>query len=339
MRILLVGVGNVGRSFLRLVGRGAEGLRKIYGLNLRILAAADRGGVALSSDGLKPDEILRIKSLKGTVAALKPYGRPGMRILDVLDELEADILIDATPTNIVDGEPSYSIIKGAFAHGINVVTVSKGALALGLPALKELAYHKGVILRFSGSVGGGLPILEFAKECTLGDRIKSIQGILNGTTNYILTRMEEGLSLSEALREAQEKGYAERDPTLDIKGYDTAAKLVILANEALNLKVTLNDVKIDGIEEVDEDWVGTAPRRDMAVRLLGIVDDELRVQPTEIPASDPLAVKYALNAISFNAENSGRHVIIGKGAGGVETATAILRDLIYIKRNLVGEVA
>lgn len=339
MRLILVGIGNVGRSFLKLLDRGAEDLRELYGLNLRILAVADRGGVALSSNGLKPDEVLKVKSLKGTVAALKPYGRPEVDVLEIFDEIEADVLIDATPTNIVSGEPSYSIIREAFAYGVNVVTVSKGVLALGLPALKELARHKGAILRFSGSVGGGLPILEFAKECALGDRIKSIQGILNGTTNYILTRIEEGLSFSEALKEAQEKGYAERDPTLDVKGYDTAAKLVILANEALNLKVTLNDVKIDGIDDVDEEWVKTAPKRGMAVRLLGIVDDGLRVQPTEIPASDPLAVKYALNAVSFNAENSGRHVIVGKGAGGVETATAIIRDLIYIKRSLIGEVA
>ena len=331
MRIILVGVGVVGGSFLKLIHEKRDTLRRSYGLNPRLVAAADTSGAVICEDGLEPMKILDVKRVKGGVAFMD-YGREGLTALELIDEVEADVLIDATPTNIVDGEPSYSIIRRALIHGLNVITVSKGALAIALPALKELASYKRVALRFSGTVGGGLPVIEFAKGCALGDEIESIEGILNGTTNYILSRVEDGLSFEDALREAQEKGYAERDPSLDIEGYDTAIKLVILANEILRMKVTINDVSIKGITGIDSKEVLRARKRGKVIRLIGkAAEKKLCVQPIEIAEDDPLAVRYSLNAVAFNAKSSGRHVIVGKGAGGKETATAILRDLIYIK--------
>jgi len=175
--------------------------------------------------------------------------------------------------------------------------------------------------------------LEFAKECSRADTIERIEGVLNGTTNFILNKMEEqNLSFEQALRQAQELGYAERDPVLDVQGIDTACKLVILANEVLGLKVTLSDVNVTGITHLSNLEMQETRKRGEVIRLIGTAEGGLSVKPREIPAGDPLNVREAMNAVKFTTSNSGRHTIIGKGAGGRETATAILRDLIAIKQ-------
>lgn len=340
LRIALVGLGVVGQSFLRLVSINRSVLVSRYGLGLRIVLAADRTGAVHKPSGLPPEEILEAKKSGGVsrISDAKQY----RNFLDAFSEFEADVLVDATPTNIVDGEPSYSLIRKAIVSGMDVVTVSKGALALYMPALKEMAARRKVLLRFSGTVGGGMPVLAFARECSRADRIEAIEGILNGTTNYILTKMEEeGISFSQALSDAQRLGYAEADPSLDIKGLDTACKITILANEVLGMKATVHDVNVNGIETVSAEEVNRARLAGKSVRLVGYAGDgRLEVSPRELDAKDPLAVKMAMNAVRFKTTYSGSHVISGKGAGGNETATAIIRDLISIKlgRTEAGEI-
>ena len=334
MRIVLAGLGVVGRSLVELVSSRREDLMKKYGLNPRFVAVGDRSGVVINHAGIEPEKILESKKTKGRVVDVEDVEARVSSILEALEEVDADVFIDATPTNIRDGEPSYTMIKKAILRGMDIVTVNKGPLALAFPALREFAERRGAILRFSGTVGGGMPVLEFARECSRADEIIKIEGVLNGTTNYILTKMEEEkLSFAEALREAQEKGYAERDPSLDVKGIDTACKLVILANAILGVKVTLSDVRVTGIEDVDTSMIEAASREGMVVRLIGRAGDGLEVRPTEIPAHDTLNVKEAMNAVRFSMRYSGKHTITGKGAGGYETATAILRDLIAIKQH------
>lgn len=313
----------------------SEELRREEGLNIRVVGIVDSSGAAVDDRGLDLEEMIKTKKKLGSVSHHNEYGRHGYDVLDLLDELDIDVLVDATPTNLKDGEPSFTYIKKALTSRIHVVTVNKGPLALALPALRELARHKDVVFRFSGSVGGGLPVIEFARQCARGDKIIKVEGVLNGTTNYIISRMEDGLDFKTALTEAQEKGYAERDPSLDIKGFDTAAKLVILANEVIGRKVTINDISVKGIEDLDKEDIDEASRSGETYRLIGRVDGGLEVKPTRIKKEDPLAVRYSMNAVSFTTLNSGRHVILGRGAGGRETATAILRDLIEIKKKLV----
>jgi homoserine dehydrogenase len=188
------------------------------------------------------------------------------------------------------------------------------------------------LLRFSGTVGGGTPILEFAKRCLKGDRIISFKGILNGTTNYILSKMEEGLTFDSALNDAKQKGYAEAVPSLDIEGYDAAAKLVIMANLIMGMKVTIKDINRTGISSVQVSDVQRAQERGNAIKLLAICDkNKLDVRPTEVSKKDPICVDGTLNAVTFFSEHSGHQTIIGRGAGGMETGSAILRDLIEIK--------
>jgi homoserine dehydrogenase len=339
MRIILVGWGVVGQSFAQIITQRKKELAKKYGFRPRIVAIVDKKGAAINPKGLDLEEMLALKKDKGTVAACNQYGCPEMTALEALESVEAEAIVEVTPTNIETAEPGLSYIKTAFRTGKHVVTTNKGPLALALPALTELADYNNVCLRFSGTVGAGTPILEFAKNCLQGDKIVSVRGILNGTTNYILTEMDEKhITFDEALKAAQKLGYAEADPTMDVDGYDAAAKLVIMANWIMNKKVTIDDVKIRGIRDVSAQDIGVAAEKGCTVKLIGSIEESLKVEPTKISKHDPLAVDGALNAVTFVSESAGEQTIIGLGAGGVETASAVLRDLLDIKQTIANKM-
>ncbi len=331
MRIILMGMGVVGQAFLELLELEREDLYRKYGLHPVVVAVADSKSMIYNPRGLDIQRLLIHKRSKGSL-----HGLPGeVRDIDLVREVEAEVVIDVTPSNFKTGEPGLSYIRTALQTGKHVITANKGPLAMEMPALLEMFQHKGLRLLFSGTVGGGTPFLRFVGKCLSGERIVSIRGVINGTTNYILNRMEDGIPFQEALREAQEKGYAEADPSNDVDGWDSAAKLVILSNWAMDLGVTLKDVSVRGIRDVKitEDMLS----RGRTIRLIATADESgLRVQPEEIDRKDPLVVPGALNAVSFTAEISGRHTLIGKGAGGRETAAALMRDLVELKMYLGG---
>jgi len=339
MRIVLIGFGVVGQSFARILIRREAALVKNYGFRPRVVAIVDKGGAAINPRGLDLEKMLSQKVEKGTVAASPEYGHIAKSALDVIESVEAEALVEATPTNIKDGEPGLSHIKTAFKTGKHVVSTNKGPLALALPALTELADYNKVCLRFSGTVGAGTPVLELAKTCLLGDRIVSIRGILNGTTNYILTEMDEKrVTFQQALENAQRLGYAESDPSMDIDGIDAACKLVIMANWIMNKKVTLRDVSVQGIRNVTLQALEEASKKGCTIKLIASVEGNLSVKPTEISRDDPLSVKGVLNAVTYVSEFAGEETLIGRGAGGMETASAILRDLLDIKQNLANKL-
>jgi homoserine dehydrogenase len=335
MRIILVGWGIVGQSFAKIIIYRKRELAKKYGFRPRTVAIVDKKGAAINPKGLNLEQMLALKKEKGTVSASNHYGYPGISALEAIESVEAEAVVEVTPTNIETAEPGLSYIKTAFRTGKHVVTTNKGPLALALPALTELADYNNVYLRFSGTVGAGTPFLEFAKYCLQGDKIVSIRGILNGTTNYILSQMDKKhISFDEALKEAQKLGYAEADPTMDVDGYDAAAKLVIMANWLMDKKVTIKEVKINGIRNISSKNIAAATAKGCTIKLIGSIDENLRVEPTQISKHDPLAVDGALNAVTFASESAGEQTIIGLGAGGIETASAVLRDLLDIKQNI-----
>jgi len=337
MRIIIVGFGTVGQAFARIILHKKRDILKLYGFEPNIVAAVDSGGAAIDHSGLDIEELLNLKKARKSVALYHGGGRRDMSGIDVIEEMEADTVVEATPTRIVDGEPGLSNIKAALRRKRHVITTNKGPLAIALPSLMELADYKDAALRFSGTVGAGTPILDFGKKCLLGDRILSIRGILNGTTNYILTRMGEGgVTMEEALKEAQQAGYAEADPTYDVEGIDTACKLVIMANWLMGRNVTIKDVNVEGIRSVTPKEVAAAKAEDSEVKLIGIIEEKIWVRPTVIDGKHPLAVGGTLNAVSFKAEYAGEITMVGKGAGGMETAGAVLRDLIDIRRSVFG---
>jgi homoserine dehydrogenase len=218
--------------------------------------------------------------------------------------------------------------------GMHVISVNKGPHALAFPSLLELATYNQVMFKFSGTVGGGTPILDYAKNSLSGERITSFAGILNGTTNYILTNMGTGETYEGALKDAKDKGYVEADETLDLDGLDAAAKLVILANWIMGMKVTLPDIDCTGIRKVTVDDIKKAAKNNCAIKLIASCNKKLVVGPKEVPNDDPLCVNGTLNAIAFTSEHSGTQTIIGKGAGGMETASSILRDLLDIRQEI-----
>ncbi len=341
MRIILVGFGVVGKSVATILTRRYAEKVKDYGFNPKIVAIADIDGAVINPRGLSPEKLEALKQKGFPISADPEFGHPGISALDVIESVEAEVVVEVTPVNIKDAEPAISHITKAFQTGKHVVTTNKGPLALAMPALTELADYNKVYLRFSGTVGGGTPMLEFAKRCLAGDKILAIKGILNGTTNYILTEMSQNrVSFQEALANAQKLGYAETEPSMDIDGFDTACKIVILANWIMNKKITLKDVDRTGIREVSLQALDEASKRGNIIKLIGSVDGEGRptVKPTEIPKTSPLCVSGVLNAVTFYTEYAGEQTLVGKGAGGMETASAVLRDLLEIRRRLASKM-
>ena len=335
MRIVLVGFGVVGQSFVKILLSKSAELYSTFGLNPRVVACVDSDGMAVSPGGLDLGRLLEAKRTKKSVSAYHDK-RDYLNTTDLIENTEAEVMIELTPTNLENGEPGISHIVSAMKTKKHVITVNKGPMALAFSSLIELSNYNNVRLAFSGTVGGGTPILEFAKKCLRGDRILSFRGILNGTTNYILSKMEEDeITFQEALADAKQKGYAEASPRLDIEGYDAAAKLVIMANWIMSRKVSIADVTRRGILDVDLNAIRNAHHDGKAIRLIAYCDnDELNVMPLEIKRDDPICVTGTLNAVTFSSEYSGEKTIVGRGAGGLETASAILRDLIEIRDSI-----
>ncbi len=334
MRIILCGFGVVGQSLAKLLESRAEDLYARYGLKPRIIGVFDSNGSAIDVSGLNVTRLIQIKKKYGSV---RKYSNTKNNVsgIQMINELEAEVLIETTASNYKDAEPGMSHIINAMKHGMHVISVNKGPLALAFPSLMELATYNHVIFRFSGTVGGGTPILDYAKNSLKGERIISFDGILNGTTNYILTNMTNGMSFKDALNDAKKRGYVEADESLDLDGLDAAAKLVILANWIMGMKVTMPEIKRIGIRKIDSDDIRKAAANNSAIKLIASCDNGLIVKPKELPFDNPLCVSGTLNAISFTSEHSGTQTIIGRGAGGIETASSILRDLIDIRNEIV----
>jgi len=333
LRIILCGFGVVGQNLAKLLDSRSEDLYARFGLKPRIVGVTDRKGSAQESSGLDLSRLIAVKKKFGSV---KKYGdgKNKQTGLDLINNLDADVLVETTTSNYKDAEPGMSHITSAMKQGLHVISVNKGPLALAFPSLMELATYNQVLLKFSGTVGGGTPILDYAKNSLRGERISSFAGILNGTTNYILTNMANGMTFESALQDAKKKGYVEEDESLDLDGLDAAAKLVILANWIMDFKVTLPDIKRIGIRKVTTSDIQKASKNNCALKLIASCNKDLIVSPKEISLNDPLCVNGTLNAISFTSEHSGTQTIIGRGAGGIETASSILRDLLDIRQEI-----
>jgi homoserine dehydrogenase len=333
LRIILCGFGVVGQSLVKLFNSRSEDLYAQYGLKPRVVGVFDSKGSAIDTSGLELEKLVEIKKKYGTV---KNYSKTKNNLsgIEMIRNVDADVVIETTASNYKDAEPGMSHITTAMKRRMHVISVNKGPLALAFPSLMELAKYNQVIFKFSGTVGGGTPILDYAKNSLRGERITSFAGILNGTTNYILSNMANGLSFDSALKDAKEKGYVEADESLDLDGLDAAAKLVILANWIMGMKVTLPDIDCNGIRNVTVNDIKNASKNNCAIKLIASCNKELVVKPREVPVDDPLCVNGTLNAIAFTSEHSGTQTIIGKGAGGIETASSILRDLLDIRQEI-----
>ena len=316
IRIALIGAGTVGSKVASLMLEQAEDLEARSGAPLVLVGV-----------GVKDPS----KARPGIPKELITSDVPGLLAKDI------DIVVE-----VMGGiEPARTHILDAMSRGISVVTANKELLARDGATLAAAAEKNNVDLYYEASVAGAIPILRPLRESLVGDRVKKILGIVNGTTNYILTKMDEtGASFKDALSEAQKLGYAETDPSADVEGKDAAAKAAIVAQLAFHTRVTIDDVYCEGITKVSASDVKAAKEMGFVIKLLAIaerLDDEsivVRVHPAMIPRSHPLAsVREAFNAVFVEAEAAGSLMFYGRGAGGAPTASAVLGDLVAVARN------
>jgi homoserine dehydrogenase len=325
LKVALLGCGSVGSQVVRLLTEQADDLEARVGARLELV------GVAVRRPDLQRDASIPAGLLTTDAAGLVASG------VDVVVEVIGGI------------EPARTLILSALEHGASVVTANKALLAEDGSTLFAAAEKANRDLYFEASVAGAIPILRPLRESLAGDRVRRVLGIVNGTTNFILDKMDtSGAGFSEALEEAQALGYAEADPTADVEGFDAAAKAAILASLAFHTRVTASDVYREGISDVSAADVASAREMNSVVKLLAICEltdgpngaaVSARVHPAMIPRSHPLAsVREAYNAVFVESEAAGQLMFYGPGAGGAPTASAVLGDLVTVARNRRGDV-
>ncbi|HLJ65772.1 MAG TPA: homoserine dehydrogenase [Chloroflexota bacterium] len=341
VRIAVSGFGNVGQGMATLVRDHAADYRRLYGLDLSLVGVADRGGAVASAGGLDPGALLRAKATHGTVAA-STGGVTELAGERFLDLAAADVLVEAASTNYVDGEPGWGYVRAAMDRAMHAVLASKGALALYWRELMARAAKCGVEVRYGATIGAPLPSLEIARRGLVGVDILGFDGILNATSHQVLSTMAEGKSYDEGIREAQAIGIAEADPTLDVDGWDAAAKATIVANAVLGSQLTIHDVRREGIRGVTTAEIREAQTSGQTIKLVAsarrVADAvQAEVRPERRGMRDALGrLRGDDMGIVFLTEPLGRvsTAVESAGAGGgISTALAVLRDIVNLGRD------
>jgi homoserine dehydrogenase len=331
VRIGLVGMGNVGTSFLQIMKENRNRIKTDFDFHCKLVAIFEHDGALIDNDGIDLEILLEDEKYLRT----NQFWASNVKAENIIPTLNVDILIETTPTNPNTGEPALTHILQAIKNGINVISSNKAPFYLQYERIMKLADQMKCFVKYEATVASCVPTLSIKKNLA-GNTITRVRAILNGTTNYILSRMTaEGISFSVALKEAQELGYAETDPSLDINGYDAAGKLVILSNELLGWTKSINDVKIEGITKITPHALELAKLDGYVIKHLAIAEEnELTVKPRLIRRDSPLNIQGTLNIIEFQTKHAGLIILMGKGAGGFEAASAILNDLISIAKEM-----
>jgi homoserine dehydrogenase len=337
IRFTLIGLGNIGRNLLDVLFHRRVQVIADYGLDFVLVGAADSSGAALDPAGLDLARVRDLKLARKGVSSYPRAGRAGMSALEMVKAVEADVLVDASPTNLRDGEPGLSCTRYALGAGQHIVAANKGPLVLAYGELMALARQAGRRFLFSGTVAGGLPTVNIGVRDLAGCGVTRVEGIFNGTTNYILTRMEqEQISYQEALKGAQAAGIAEPDPTLDVDGWDAANKLVIIANSVLRRPTKLADLKVEGIRAVTLENLRAAAAQGKKIKLLALAeqtgaDYALSVRPTLLERDHPLArIGLWDMGVVYHTDYMGIISAVIEEKGPVPTSAAVLRDMINL---------
>ena len=330
LKLVFVGFGNVGRSLAQILIDKKKILKEKYGSEYLIVGIAEMYGSFVNQNGLDLENLIDLSF--NDFKKHKDW-KEGMKAIDLIKNLDFDVLVEMSFTNLDDGEPGLTYIKEALKNGKHVVSSNKGPFVFAFKDLQDLAREGDLELKYEATVGGAIPIFNLGIYGLASNEISSIKAILNGTSNFILTKMSsEKVPFDIALKEAQELGYAEADPTLDIEGHDAAAKIVILANTFLGLNVSFKDVKIQGIKDIVPGAISLAYDDDKLIKHIAIADKKgnLEVAPKLVPFDSPFAIGSTNNIIVLETDLA-RHIsIIGHGAGGTEAASAIMSDLVSI---------
>lgn len=335
--IALIGFGGVNRALAELIATKNPLWERDLGFRLNIVAVSDLHlGSVISPNGLDAKTLVEANFARGGFGRLSGGSAEGDNEA-IIKTAPADIVVEATFTNPKDGEPAVSHCRWALNSGKHVVTTNKGPVAIAARELKALAKANGVHFEYEGSVMSGTPVIRMAEKTLAGAEVKGFEGILNGTSNFVLGRMEDGLDFASAVAEAQALSYAEADPTADVEGFDVRLKVVILANELLGANLKPEDVSCNGISKLSPSDIQAAAKAESRWKLVGSAvrnsDGTITgsVAPKQLPLGHPLAgVNGATNAVSLNTEMLGLVTITGPGAGRIETAYALLSDIVAI---------
>lgn len=319
IKIAMVGFGTVGQGFAELLIKKGGEISKAIG-EFKVVAIADSKSSISGDFSFK--EAIELKKKTGRL-------RDDRKAADIVSEEDYDILVETTHTRL-DGGEGLRYIKTALKRGCHVITSNKGPLVADFKQLMKLADNRNVKLMYEATVGGAMPVIKMLNRYLAFCEVLSVKGILNGTCNYILSRMEdERLPYEQILSEAQELGIAEADPSYDVEGIDAAAKLVIIAN-TLGIDARFEDVERVGIDSITPDAFSVAAEKGYTIRLIAEVGKRLRVTPRLVPITHPLAIKGTMNAVMFKTDTAGSIFVAGRGAGKEETASAMLSDLYEI---------
>jgi len=336
MKLILIGFGVVGQGFAEILRDKAAELGQKHRFFPRIV-----GVVTASKGSLYHPKGLDVPPLLEAAQAGAFADYPASADLqrnwtasDMILKGQADALVEVSPTDLKTAQPALDLCHLALDHGLHLVLANKGPVALDYEGLKSKAESNKLKLRYEGTVMAGTPALHLAEEALAGCAIRSARGILNGTTNYILTQMEAGLSYGDALVKAQALGYAESDPSADVEGWDAAGKVLILANALFGVPLAMEDLEVTGITDIAAADIAAAKAQGKRYKLIAeATASGGSVRPQRLPLSDPLAnVGGAANAMTLETDLMGDITLIGAGAGKSETGCAILSDLLAIHR-------
>ncbi len=336
-RIVLIGLGNLGRRLCDILAEKEADLAHRYGLRLLLVGAADSRGMACALQGLDPAHISQLKQSGGTVADYPGAGRPGSG-LELLAEAQADLLCEASPVNLGRGaEPALSHVRTALQQGLHVVTPNKGPLVLAYQELHALARRRGVQLRFDGTVAGGLPALYIGMRDLRGGQVQRIEAVPNLTTGYVMDMLAEGASWEDSLERARTEGTLEADPSFDLDGWDAAAKLVILVNAAMEVPAHLEDVRRTGIAQLDAARLQAARRAGRVYKLLATAQRlpsggvDMEVAPAPLPGDHFLArLGRQSMGVIYHTDIYGTLMAAIDEPTPVPSAATMLRDILDI---------
>jgi homoserine dehydrogenase len=336
LRLAIIGFGNVGQEFARLLARKRDWLVREKGLDIEVLAIATRSRGSLMSDrGLDLDKALRCVEDDGK---LDGYGPESVQLapLDIIDSVDADILVELTTLNVESGQPAIDHISYAIQCKMHVITANKGPIAFAYDKLESLAKSRDVKLRFEGTVMDGTPIFNLAEKTLQGCEVVRLEGILNSTSNYVLTQMAKGRSMDDAVKEAQKRRIVEEDPTLDLDGWDASAKITALANVLMGAGSTPDRVDRKGIRGLRPEEVSAAAKEGKKVRLMARAERNgtetaTKVSPEIVDVDSPFwAVDGTSSALTISTDLMGDITILETNPTITQTAYAVLSDLLLI---------
>ena len=335
--IALIGFGGVNRALADIIATDEEKFYREMGFNLRIVAVSDMFlGSVYTPEGIDLTLLAALPVAQGACATL-PNGKATAENEDIIKNSNADIVVEATVTDSVTGQPATSHCRWALATGKHVSTTNKGPLAFAEKELMDLALKNNVGFEYEGVVMSGTPVLRFADKLLKGSEIHQFSGILNGTANYVLGLVEQGHTFADAITSAQKQGYAEADPSADVEGKDVMLKVIVLANRLWGANLTRDNVQCQGITGLTETMVKEAVAEGCHWKLVGKASKQedgsvvASVSPEKLSLEHPLAgISGAVNAITFTSGMLGDVTVSGPGAGRIETAYAILSDIIAI---------